>query len=292
MSKFKNPKTVSPTTIILFLLILSGCASVQEMAKKTLEKPKMSIASATVQKLSFKNITMLFNVKVENPNLFGLNLAGLTYDLKLNDTAFLQGEQNAGISIPANKSSIIQLPLTLNYANIYKTIRSLNYSDKTKYSLDLELAFNIPVIGFRTFPLGHSGEFPLPKLPSLKIDSIKLEKLTVTKADLSLILKIKNPNVFAFAINKMDYNLDVGEKNWLNGLSEIKTNVSAKKESIVSIPISLNFFEIGRTAFKLLNSREQLNYQLKGGFKIAPALSLFQEIEIPFDETGKIPLSK
>lgn len=277
---------------ILLVVILSGCASLQEMAEKTLEKPKLSVASATVQKLSFKDITLLFNINIENPNVFGLNLAGLTYDFKLNDTIFLQGEKNTELSIPADGSTVIRLPLTLNYANAYKAIRSLNYSDKTNYALDLELAFNIPVIGFRAFPLSHSGEFPLPKLPSIKIDSIRLERLTVAKADLSLNLKIKNPNIFAFAINKMDYNLIVDGRNWLSGLSEVKTNVSAKKESIVSFPISLNFFEVGRTVFKLLNSGEQLDYQLKGGFKIAPAFPLFKEIEIPFDQVGKIPLSK
>ena len=277
---------------VLCLIWLFGCATVQEMAEKTFEKPKLSVEGARVQKLSFEDVTMLFDIRIENPNIFGLSLAGLTYDFKLNDNLFFKGEENTGISIPAQDVSVVQLPLTFRYDNVYKTIRGLDKSDKTRYGIDLELAFDIPVIGFRPFSLSHYGEFPLPKLPSLTVDSIKLEKLTVSQADLSLNLKVKNPNVFAFAVNKMNYNLVVSEQEWLNGFSEVATNVAAKQESIISFPISLKFLQIGRTVFTLLNSGKELDYQLKGGFKIAPALSLIPEIELPFDESGKIPLSK
>jgi len=276
----------------LLLVLLSGCATMQEMAEKTFEKPKLSIEHTKVQSLSFEDITLLFDVAVENPNLYALDLAGLTYDFKLNDNQFLQGEQNSGISIAAEDKSVIQLPLTLNYQNIYNTISSLKDKDKTNYALNLEIGMNIPVLGFRAFPLNHAGEFPLPKIPSIKIDAIKLEKLTVAKADLNLNLKIDNPNVFSMAINKMDYNLIVDGKQWLNGLSEVETQLTAKDESIISLPISLNFFEVGQSVFKLLTGGEQLDYQFTGSFKIAPSIALIDAIELPFNESGKVPLIK
>ena len=59
--------------------LLSGCAALQDVAK--VMKPEASVADVSVADLSLQAITLLVDVKVDNPNAFALNTSGFDLDL-------------------------------------------------------------------------------------------------------------------------------------------------------------------------------------------------------------------
>ncbi|MFQ5640381.1 MAG: LEA type 2 family protein [bacterium] len=276
--------------LFVAMVCVLGCASVGELIKTA--TPKVSFSRVRLDKLSFDSATLLFDVNVENPNPVGVTLAGFDYDFILNERSFVQGNQEQGLEIPANGANIVQIPVTLAFADIYQTFKSLKGQDSTAYKLECGLAFELPFLGTKRIPISKQGTFPLLKLPKLSVESLKLEGLRLTGADLKLNLKLKNPNAFSFALTSLNYALDINNREWVTGKSAEGMAIAAKNESVISLPVSLNFVQIGQSAYQLLRSDQPLSYRFKGKFDMNSAVPLLGQVSLPFDRSGQIRLSK
>ena len=60
-----------------------------------------------------------FDIKIDNPNNIAIDLAGLDYGLKINQSSLFSGTKNDPLNIGAKGSSTIQIPLSLKYEDIY-----------------------------------------------------------------------------------------------------------------------------------------------------------------------------
>jgi hypothetical protein len=69
-------------------------------------------------------------------------------------------------------------------------------------------------------------------------------------------------------------------------------DVNAKSDNIVTIPLSLNFLNMGRSAYNLLSGNEELNYQLQGNADLGTSIKLLGDFKLPFDQSGKVKLFK
>ena len=109
--------------LITFTFILSGCAELlQLLQQSTMKKPKVTVIDTKLTGLSFSKVDLLFDIKIDNPNSVEISLAGLDYGLKINGNSHFSGTKNDPLNIGAKGSSTIQIPLSLKYADIYKTI--------------------------------------------------------------------------------------------------------------------------------------------------------------------------
>jgi len=280
-----------PTLIALFILA-HACATLEDVTRKSFDKPIISVTGVKVNKLSFESIGLLFDLKVANPNPLALTLAGLDYDLKLNGASAVSGEQPQGIDIAAEGESTVQLPVSLNYQTLYKTFAGLRYEDQVNYAIDIGLSFKIPFLGTHRFPVSHEGPIPLPKRPSISVTAIELNRLNVAGADLNLKIKVKNPNAFGVILKSIKYDFDVDGKKWLDGKSFQDFNFAAKQEKEMRFPISLNFFQIGQSVFQLINGSSDLDYVFKGNLDMETDLPLIGKVSLPFTQSGQMPLLK
>jgi len=80
----------------------------------------------------------------------------------------------------------------------------------------------------------------------------------------------------------------VNEENWFSGETEQQIKVNEKEENLIQIPVSINFIEVGRSIYTTLQQEENLNYRLKGNIVLLPTLPLIGEVQLTFDETGRI----
>ncbi|RMD96728.1 MAG: hypothetical protein D6814_10885, partial [Calditrichaeota bacterium] len=165
----------------------SGCGLFSQLSQGGhFSKPEASIAGARIQKLSFSRADLLVDIKVKNPTQLRVQLAGLDYRLKINGQPFLNGEQEQRLSLNANSESLIQLPIQVRYADLYKTVKSLGQTDHSKYDLECGLKFQIPVVGQVRLPLRKQGDLPLLRLPKIHLSSFRVRRLSLRGADLVL----------------------------------------------------------------------------------------------------------
>jgi len=273
-------------------LLLHGCAAVNDMISNTFDKPKVSLAGAKIESLSFESVGLAFDLDVENPNPITVALAGYDYDFLVDNKSLVSGTQGDRVELAAEKKSVIRVPVRLNYKDIYDVASGLRDRDEANYQINLGFTFELPVLGEQRIPVAHSGAFPLLKMPSLAVESLKLQGLSVSGADITLAVNLFNPNGSSFTLKNISYDFAVSGKQWITADMAQEVGVQPKSESLLEFPIHLDFFEIGRSVFGLLTSDAPLNYHLAGNFDVASSLPLLGNVKVPFNKQGTIDLVK
>lgn len=281
---------------IIFIIVIinfTSCAVLDSILKQTnIQKPGVQFSNAKISGLSFDKIDLLFDIKIDNPNSVGIDLAGFDYELLLNQNSFISGQQKDEVKIKARGENTIQLPVSLKFVDIYKTIADLKNKNNSKYQIKCGLNFNLPILGNTRIPISKSGDIPLLKLPKIDINSVKLDKLNFTGADLTLEVKLSNSNSFSMLLNKFNYNFKVNGNNWINGTATQNKSVSQNGESIIKLPISLNFLQMGSSVYQMISGGKNLNYNFTGDLDIKNSHPLLDKLHLPFNESGKIDILK
>ena len=292
MSKSFNKNLLLPLIggLILMLMQLFGCATLQQLAN--IQQPTVDVQNVRFTGMSFDALDLAFDLKITNPNPISASLAGFEYDFQIADASFLKGNQDKQLTLQANGESILEIPLTLNFKDLYNTFQALKNQDSSAYKLVCGLSFNLPVLGPTRIPVSKSGSLPNLKLPDVSIGSLKLNKISLTGADLDLKLNVKNANTFSFLLNKLNYDFAVNGKTWVKGLSQNQMQVKEKAESAIAIPISLNFLEMGTAIYQMINGNQKLNYQLKGNVDLNSSLPMLGQVSLPLDRVGEINISR
>lgn len=278
--------------LALSTIFLCSCSMFGGIAAKAMKKPEAEFTKGILTGLSFDTADFLFDLKIKNPNHLGLKLVGLSYEFSLNKNTFLTGKQNKNLEIKAGSESIIQLPISLNYVKLYKTFKSLINEDKSKYQIKCVISFDVPILGAVSIPLSMKGDFPLPKFPIVALVGLKLKKLTLAGAEVQLDIKLKNPNAFSMMLKRFHYQFDVNGLNWVSARIEEATTLRKKGESVIEIPIKLNFRKVGQSVSRIFIEDKGLNYRLKTRLDLAIKLPLMKQVSIPFESSGSIKLIK
>lgn len=287
----KLSKTNSISMLLILGVILQGCSTVNQMLN-SLQRPGVAVDRVRISGLSFDDIDLLFDLKVNNPNNVKISLAGFDYDFFLNGNSFVKGQQDKGLNIEAGGESIVEVPISLRFADVYQTYNSLKNDDSTDYELRLGFAFDIPVLGDVRVPVSKKGMLPMVKFPSFSIHSLKLDRLSLGGADLKLQIAVDNPNAFALNLDKMDYRFNVNGNSWIDGQSQHVMQLNQKGQGIIDIPISLDFVKVGQSVYQMLTGNSQLNYNFSGDFDVSTSIVEFGKVNLPVEKTGSISLDK
>lgn len=290
-------KKIIPARIFILLivamsLVLSCKEVAQVLQQLNVQEPNASVKNVKISALSLQKVDLLFDVDVENPNSVGIKLAGMDYDLLLDGASFLKGQKDDRLEIAANGHSNVQIPLSLTFDEIRKVVKAVADKDTIPYQLDLKIGVELPVLGAIKVPVSKKGSVPNIKLPKIRLDGIKLNKIGFTGADLDFKINIDNPNVLGFITQNLNYNLDVNGKHWISGLLDQPVQIKEKSAQTVRIPVSLNFLEMGSAVYQLLSGDNKLDYHLSGKADFKSDFKLLDTFSLPFDKSGKIDLTK
>jgi LEA14-like dessication related protein len=279
-------------TVTALMVGLSACAPVDIKQALENQTPKVSVVDQRLTRLDFERINLAFGIKVDNPNPVGIKLAGLDYDLKLAGQSFASGKQSKHMALAASGASQFELPLSMVFSEIYQAISNLKDKDQIPYELTTGLIIDVPLLGKMRYPVKAQGVLPLPRLPDISVKEIRLEKLNFSGATLALNLQVDNPNAFSVALNKLNYDFKVNGKRWASGNKQTLGTVKTKQKNIISLPITLNFMELGSGLYSLLNSGKDLNYSLSGKLDASSGNQLIGNFDMPFDTNGRVKLSQ
>lgn len=287
---YKGITKIISTGIFLVALFLLSCAAIQELTK--IQQPTLQVQNVRFKGMTFETLDLAFDVKINNPNPMAATLAGFDYDFLIEGASFLKGDQNQQMRIEAAGESMLEVPLTLTFNDLYKTFQALKDQDSSAYKIDLGLTFNLPILGNTRIPVSKQGTLPMVKLPAIKVGSLKLKKLSLTTADLELNLNVDNANAFSLLLNKLNYNLAINGQNWATGTTQQQLQITKKGASSIAIPVSLNLFEMGKTVYNLIAGNTNLNYRLTGDLDLKSSLPLLGQVNLPIDQAGQLNILK
>ena len=272
------------------LFLLNSCADLQKLA--SLQKPTANVTGVRFAGISFDDLNLIADVQIKNPNALAVSLAGFDYDLQVDGASFLSGEQTQSLRVAANGASSLQIPLTVNYKELYQTFKALEKQDSTKYKIAAGLKFDVPVLGPIRIPVSHTAYLPVVKIPKIKLGSLRLKKMSFTKADLELKLNINNPNAIGFVVNSLNYDFKINKQNWAKGITAKELRIAKKGKSTVAIPVTLSFAQVGRTVINILKGNRALNYTLTGDVGLKTSFPGFKSVTLPLNNSGKVKIAR
>ncbi len=276
--------SINNLLLLLFTMTLFGCAELAKYSDTI--KPTAKLTGTRLAKINFEQVDLIFDLAVENKNPITLDLAGLDYDLKIENQSLVSGVTAKAIKLKANSTSPVQLPVTLKFDDLKKLPGELWNKDKLAY--DLQTTFNVilPVIGNYAIPLSKQGEFPVPKMPVIKIKDVKIKNLSFTTAELVAQVEVTNPNDFDLGLSNLNYQLNVNQQNWGQGKINQSSSIPKKGKGIVEIPVKLNLLSAGKSAYNALVNKTPVEYQLTGNATLDTGLELLNGYNLPLDIKG------
>ncbi len=267
-----------------------SCAALQDLAKT--QKPKLSIVDFNLTNLSLQDIELTFGVEIDNPNPFAVDLNSYDYDLKFNSLSFIKGDQTQNSSIGANSKSIIHIPVSFNFNDLFNLVSDIKDKDETNFSFEATAGIQAPLLGLINIPFSKQGTLPVIKMPKINLGSLKLANLSLTKADFEVELGIENPNSFGLNLNNFNYNLELNGLTAIGGKLAQEVDISDKSSSKVVLPFSVNLLQLGAAAKKAIVDGESFEYSLNGNANVGSSLPLFKPSNFSFDRDGLISLLK
>lgn len=238
-----------------------GCPEVRDVLEDVVKPPSIQVRDIVVTGISSKNLDLDLGVDIFNDNPIGLTLSGIDYDLKLAGTPLASGNSGAGIELVASGKSTARIPISVAYNQIGKIYSAAKGADEIPYQLSGKVSINTP-IGDIPIPFSTSGMMPVIRPPRIKDVRIERKKISLSGADLVIVIKLMNPNSFTLDINAINYSLALDNKNFSSGQVGSQS-VRAKSSGSIRIPVSIDFAGAGSWAYSLLRKGSvpySLNY--------------------------------
>ena len=281
-------KPINNLLTLLLLLIISGCAQLSQHADSI--KPTAKLTGTRLANIDFEKVDLIFDLAIENKNPVPFDLAGLDYDLKIDQQSLVSGVTAQAIEIGANSTNNIQLPITLKFADLKKLQGEIWKQDDFNYQLDTVFNVNLPLIGNYPVPVSKQGTLPVPKIPEVKIKDVKINNFNFTSAELVTRVEVNNPNNFDLGVSNFNYQLDINQQKWGQGNVTQSSTIPRKGIGIIDIPVKLDLVSIGQSAYTLLLNRSDLSYQLTGDVTLNTGIELLKNFKMPLDVKGEASL--
>ena len=281
---------IKSTIYLLIGAMVVSCSTFKKIVD--IREPVVSVDQVSVTALSFDAISLLFDIGIDNPNQLSVKLNGFDYNLFLDEQNFIGGQQNEEIYVKSLEKSSIKIPLQLNFKEIYQSFQSLTGKDSVRYQFKLGMTFDLPLLGATRIPIQTGGNVPLLKLPSLSIESLSLNNFSFTGANLNLRLKVKNPNPISIAAENLVYQFNVNGIEWISGQTQTQQKMQPNDNSIINIPMNLNFLQMGQAVYQIVSGENTVNYQLNGAIDLGSEHPLLQKLNLPFDQAGQLQIQK
>lgn len=275
-------------TLILAACFLTACADLARHADAV--KPTAKLTGTRLANINFEQADLVFDMAVDNRNPFAIKLAGMEYDLKIENQSLLSGVASQGLEIKPVSTSTVALPVTLKFADLKKLPGELSQQDTFDYQLDSSIVVDVPVIGNYAIPVSKKGELPVPRMPHISIKNVTVKNLSISSANLVASVEIDNPNAFDLAFTDFDYQLKINQQTWGQGTIKDNNKVPKKGKATIDIPVKLDMMSMGRTVYQLLSNRQALEYNLSGGVTVDTGLEMLRNFRMPIDVNGKASL--
>ena len=276
------------SSVILAAAVLFSCTTLSNIFKE----PKVTFGDVRVNKLDFSEITLDFSFFVDNPNSVSLEMEGFEYDLEIEGGSFIKGKNEKPLKIEARDKSIVTLPLTVNYKDMYEVYTNTKGKDQIGYKIKTVFTFDLPVFGKSSYPVEFEGSFPAVKAPEIAIESLKLKSLNPFKSELELILLVKNRNTFSVSIDSLDYDFMVNNVSWGKGISRGVVDFKEMGENRVILPLSVNPASVGLELINAAVNGRKLDMSFKSKASFRTGYPGFDRAEVIFDTTGKKGIDK
>lgn len=273
--------------LLLMASALTGCASVLEQVQG-MTRPSARVTGASLASVGLDEVTVDFEVLVENPASVPLPLLDLDYELQSAGRTFLSGQTGVSGSVPATGERALVVPVVVGLPQALDVLTDLRPGAILPYRASLELQVDAPVLGLLTLPLAHEGELPVPSVPTVSLASVEWGELSLSRVSGTVRLGVRNPNEFVLELARLTGDLSLGGRRVGELSAAPATELAGGASSVLELPLAFAPLDLGAGLLELVRGEE-------AGYEIGGELGLdtrFGAFSLPYRTSGRVPFRR
>lgn len=251
---------------------------------------KIELKERRIRDLSLEGLTLVFYVNISNSSSKAYYLSSYDYRFLVNhkDYIQLQTRLDEGLMIGARNETLLAFPVKITYEHLFRVIPEMKDEEYPVCNLVGWAWFSDGRRERGKLPLTFTGEFPIFRKPEIELVNIHVNTLTIGGADIDFEVKFLNKNSFELLVDRISYNLVLGGHPLDQGLISGDKNIEKQGEKIFALPFLLNFFDVGKDVYNVLNqSSAQCNFS--GEVEIQ---TIWGRLTIPYEKRGAVSVTE
>jgi LEA14-like dessication related protein len=139
---------------LFFVILLNGCAALQS----GIESPHVTLNNLQPLDMTLLEQRYAVTLRVQNPNPVPLPIAGMNFQLDINDMELGRGVTNETVTVPAYGEALVKVNLVSNLMRVFNQIHGLESSkaQSLRYRLSGGLSISSRM---GKLPFEYQGEF-------------------------------------------------------------------------------------------------------------------------------------
>jgi len=271
------------SVLISLVFLFSACQTLSS----PLQEPVVSVNTVEFVGISFTDMELLFQLKVENPNNFEIPFPEIHWELFLNENTFLKGEIRSRGNIRARTISFIDVPVNLNFLEVFSSFSSLRGRNSADYRIAITARIPLAILRELVFNLGHEGQIPLPQVPSFSMPSMRVENSDLSGVTILVSVNVENPNIFDLPPPRLSMEYSLNNSPFFSSTMETESPLRAGSVTPIAFRFSVRFADVFLRFINLRNLRE-VSSQLSLSFDFATPAFLGEQFNLRIP--GTLPL--
>lgn len=281
---------------VIGIAILAGVIYLVVMFQQSDKKvadyvvPQLQLAQMQLTNLTAERADMQMDVVIDNPAPVGLHVDSLYYVVSIEGNEVVQTTYPDALDVEANDTTTISLPLIIYYDTLQSVLNELEQQgkDSVVYKINATIFSDMDIIPKDKFDVEVEKLLPLIRIPKIEVTNLSVEDLGFSGATIVVEAMVENKNVFPFGFEDMHYSLQIGDNETIEGDKNETVNIPAKDTANISIPVEINFKEMGRGLIDLIREGKDLSYDFNLTTALVSDEQMLEESEITLNATGSL----
>jgi LEA14-like dessication related protein len=272
---------------LLALLLVGGGIAFFATDKGKDLMPTMGQASLNVSNITRDKIQGQMVVQMTNNAPVTLKIDSLRYETFVDGARLAQGRKDSPLVVEKNASNRLELPLTLNMANLKRKAETAQ-QDCVTVRMRTVLYADLPAVGPKEIPVEVSKRVYIPKLPKIEVADVDVTKLGLQKGEAIVNLRVINYESIPFTLKQVNYRFQIEDDLDVKG-QETK-DVTFKKKGTEIMPVRVKFEpkSMPKVLFKSLFKAKKTDYKLTGTATVAVGPADAKDATMNFNSTGTV----
>lgn len=275
---------------LLLALALPGCAALEDVARALAptDRPAVRVADTRLAGLTLQAVTLQLDLQVDNPYAVPLPLGALDWALSSGGTPLLSGAAQPGTAVPAHGSARVPLEVAVPFEGLLAVLPGVRPGAVVPWEAQLGLSADLPAAGRVRLPLDARGELPVPAVPEVRVEGLRLDELSLTRASGTLSLGVRNTNAFACTPQAPALRLSLGGHAVADARLAVAGPLQPGATATVAVPLSFSPLSAGTALLDLLRG-SSATWRLEGDLAVDTPWGRFAA---PLAGSGTAPLAR
>ena len=273
-------------SVFLFLICQNIMAGIKNPIQSVFNKPEVTTEGLEITSVTFDSIEGILNLKINNLNSISIDYPQVSWSLKLGDILYKSDTLPQNDKIAPNTVEELQIPVSIQFDELYSKHPSLQRSDVVPYTVAAEFSFKLPIFGKSNNSVVATGELPMLKKPVVSLDSILLTSMEPEQVVFAVTASMQNKNSFDIHIERVDYSLIINNTRWATGNTRRQILVRPGQKSDIPLNIALRTSSMVSEAYGLVLSEQDVRFDFKGTLYCKSSSPYLKNFELPFQIIG------